>query len=224
MIATLFVAATLAWQSLIRQTTAPLVRPTTPRSRLLPPTMQGLQRQIAPPAPPPVDDGGGGDGDGGLVLRDVSAGSRRATLTLWQWQWQQRADRALEMGDMSLHDELLEEDTSASFLARWRGDEAPSGWLGRIKGRSLGVFVAGSLEGLIGVRYEVDTTSLKNALALKHMIIVDHVVISSAVPDKMYTIFNGAIVQTLVQMGGYHNMGVVFCGRDLDSDIAALGT
>lgn len=109
-----------------------------------------------------------------------------------------------------MREELLEEEIGANFLARWRGDEAPSGWLGRIKGRSLGAYVSGSLEGLIGIRYEVDTTSWKNALTLKHVIIVDHIAVSPSVPDESYAMFHAAVVHTLIQMGNYHNMNVVF--------------
>ena len=127
----------LAWQSLLRQTNTPAVRPVTTSHRIVPPTMQGLQRQTAPPAPPPVDDGGGGDGDGGLILRDVSKESRRATLTLWQWQWQQRADRALEIGDMSRKPQRSSTPNPNLLLTRSRPlpDQCMRSCLRRTQGR-----------------------------------------------------------------------------------------
>ena len=174
--------------------------------RRSPPLMR-LDRQVAPPAPPIIHDGGGGGGDEGLVLREISAEARRATLLLWQWQWQQRAAASAELERYSDAEDL---EQQAAWMSAWQGDQAPSGWFGRLKGRGLGAFVGGRLEGMVGIRYEIDSSSLAHFAQGKHVMVVDGMLLAPTVPDDAYLPFKAALTECLLQLGQYHEMNVYF--------------
>ena len=95
-------------------------------------------------------------------------------------------------------------------MSMWCGDLAPSGWFGRLKGRSLGAFVAGRLEAMISIRYEIDSSSLLKAVQGKHVMIVDGIVLALSIRDESHTLFHAALMQTLVSLGEYHSMNVLF--------------
>jgi len=161
----------------------------------------------APPAPPQSGMGrgyGGGD-NGGLLLTDISSEERHALLALWCFQYEIVADRHDDEDDHALL-------AKARFMARWIGDMAPSGWFGRLKGRNLGVYLGdamGQPEAIVAVRYELDTSSWKHTLFGRHVLIVDEVLLSPAVPDRLRPPMHAGILQALVALGAFHSMSVL---------------
>ena len=63
---------------------------------------------------------------------------------------------------------------------------------------------------MIAVRYERDTSDLKRVILGKHMLVVDEVLLSPSVPERIRPLLHAAVVQCLVAMGEFHGMSVVF--------------
>ena len=158
----------------------------------------------SPPAPPPTSEDhgyGGGDGDS-LLLTDVHAEQRTALLSLWSFQYEVDAEG----------DETDRDLRAARFMHRWKGDQHKSGWFRCLKGRSLGVFLGEALkspEALVLVRYELDR-SWQRAICGKHVLVVDEVLLAPSVPPHVRGTLHAAIVQTLLLMGSFHAMSVLW--------------
>lgn len=165
----------------------------------------------APPAPPPTftDWGYGGGGDDALLLTDVPQEQRMALMSLWHFSYEHA--HAQQHGD---EDDADDQDLRiARYLSRWVGDLAPSGWFGLLRGRCLGAFLGTNLEqpqALIAVRYERDNSHWQKMLMGKHLMVVDHLLLSPALPDHLRPLFHAALLQTLVSMADYHKMTLCF--------------
>ena len=138
----------------------------------------------APPAPPPthVDDGHGGGGDESMLLTDVSLEQRRAILSLWKFTYEM---------DCEIECDTDADILSADFMSHWVGHLAPSGWMGALRGRTLGAYLSSNLnsggqpEALIAVRYERDTSHWRHIIFGRHVMVVDEVLLSPHVPEQL---------------------------------------
>ena len=175
------------------------------RPRAASPCMMCMPRE-APPAPPGLDLGYGGDGDDDLILATMSTEERQATLSLWKLYY----EHAAEPDDSEASFSASYDAITAGYAARWVGDMAPTGWLGRLSGRTLGAYLGGALQGVAIVRFEVDTTEWQRVLFGKHLVMVDEVVLAPSVPEHVRGMMHAGIVQRLIEFGHAHQMSVAF--------------
>ena len=185
----------LAWSS-------PL-RPSLPPSRS---AVAAMKINLpAPPAPPPTHtDKGYGGGDGfNIMLTDVCMEEKTALLSVWKFLYEQEAE-----GD-STHRDVK----AARFLSGWIGDQAPSGWLGKLKGRMLGMYIDGpgalKADALIAVRYERDSSDMKQLVLGRHVLVVDEMLLSPSIPQQVRGPVHAALLQCLVELGRFHNQKVL---------------
>jgi len=169
--------------------------------------MCSIGTRSAPPAPPPeaIDDSNGG-GDGSIRLISMSREKRSAHASLWVWQYESQ-EAHLDDDDGYILDGDL---ARARHVRDWTGDLAPSGWFGMLPGRTLGAYVSDSLEALVLLRYQLDTSELKRALVGKQVLIVDEILLSPSIPDRLRAMVHAIVLQQLVALGAFHDMTVAF--------------
>lgn len=161
----------------------------------------------APPAPPRIDTdhGYGGGDDSSLLLADVSIDERQAIATIWNAQYEMEAQWEAPW-DEDVH--------KSHYLARWVGDFGPTGWFGRLKGRTLGAYFDTDLdkqpEALVALHYELDTSDWRRAAVGHHVLIVDEILLSPSVPERFRPLLHAALLNAVVELGRFHQMTVAF--------------
>jgi len=184
-----------------------LLAPTTPQhvsTRVGAVSMLKSARLPAPPTKPPTR-GGGGDGDGeGLTLIGMDASERRALLTVWKWQAaeQQAASEHPDDSDLSL----------LTAMINWEGEEQTGGPMSKLKGRALEVRLGDDAVGLVLLRYELDKSSLVNAMSCRHVMVVEGYTLTPSLSSRIRerTLLEAGLQRALMQLGECHSQRVEF--------------
>jgi hypothetical protein len=153
-----------------------------------------------PPAPPTSSTGksyGGGDDD--MMLLTISPAERRAILSLWMWQ---EKSGGSPLGEPPLLREMI----------CWEGDEK-KGWWKTLAGRSLVAKIDDVPLAVVVAHYEPDRSSLLDMFVGKHMLVVDAIALSPALPLQTRMLADLGIMRQMRSLAEYHSMRVVFCSK-----------
>ena len=187
-----------------------LVLPSSPRCR---PARMAIDLPAPPANPPTTCSDGGGDGDS-LVLTTIDSSERQAVLTLWQWQAEMhdgsqasRASRASQYTPFDRDAEFLRS------MITWEGEATNAGPFSRLAGRAFAANLGEERVAVVLVRYELDKSSLQDALLGKHVMVVDATAFNPSLASldaQQRSLIDAGVNRALMELAQCHSMYIVF--------------
>ena len=117
------------------------------------------------------------------------------------WLWQQ---------EHSGREPRSEASPDLRAMMSWSGDACTGGPLCSLRGRSFAARIASESIGVCLVHYELDKSSVLDALSGRHMMVVDAIAISPGLPQSCQLQAELGIRDSLMQLAQCHSQRLQF--------------
>ena len=107
--------------------------------------------------------------------------------------------------------EPFERDTEfLRAMISWEGDTRTGGPMSKLTGRSLAANLDDQLVAIVLVSYELDKSSMLDAMAGRHVLVVDAIATNPSLPSQSGVLVDAGVNRALMDLASIHSMRIEF--------------